>query len=182
MEFHILSLRTGDTIKVLNLAEEERSIAQRCWMWCSFALGDGILVTSLGGLGATVRREEEGGGLWAGIGRRKRYGYENLFVWDLGDGSPMPETAQVGIFRGETEVELKSLSVGPRGRIPVPQGWGEIDKYVVLSGCGRFLGACAEWKMAVWDLEQKTFDGVWRVSDAGKSPSLRPLPSGSSSS
>lgn len=175
MEFHILSLRTGDTIKVLNLAEEERSIAQRCWMWCSVALGDGILVASLGGLGAAVRRDEDDGGPWAGTGRRKRYGYENLFVWDLGDESSASETAQVGVFRGETEVESRSLAVGPRGRIPVPQGWGEVDKYVVLSGCGRFLGVCAEWKMAVWDLEQKTFDGVWRVSDAGKSLPLLKL-------
>lgn len=170
MEFHILSLRTGDTIKVLNLAEEERYIPQRCWMWCSFALGDGILVASLGGLGAAIRREEDDGGLWAGVGRRKRYGYDNLFVWDLGDEPTTPEAAQVGVFKGETEVESRSLLVGPRGRIPAPQGWGELDKYIVLSGCGRFLGVCAEWKMAVWDLEQKTFDGVWRVSDAGKPP------------
>lgn len=170
VEFHILSLRTGDTIKILNLAEEERSIAQRCYMWCSFALGDGILAASVGGLGAAIRRDEDEGGLWAGVGRRRRYGYENLFTWDLGDESPMPESTQVGVFRGETESESRSLLVGPRGRIPVPQGWGEVDKYVVLSGCGRFLGVCAEWKMAVWDLEQKTFDGVWRVSDAGKPP------------
>lgn len=176
MEFHILSLRTGDTIKVLNLADEERAIAQRCWMWCSFALGDGILVASLGGLGAAISREEEDGP-WAGIGRRKRYGYENLFVWDLGDESSSPKTAQVGAFRGETELESRSLLVSPRGRIPVPQGWGEVDKYVVLSGCGRFLGVCAEWKMAVWDLEQKTFEGLWRVKDAGK---LLALPSNNS--
>lgn len=175
MEFHILSLHTGDTIKVLDLADEERSIAHRCWMWCSFALGDGILVASLGGIGVADRREYEDGGIWIGVGRGKRYGYENLFVWDLGDESTAPETAQEGVFRGETDVESRSLAVGPRGRIPVPQGWGEVDKYVVLSGCGRFLGVSAEWKMAVWDLEQRTFDGVWRVSDAGKPSSHPPV-------
>lgn len=165
MEFHILSVQTGDTIKILNLAEEERSIAERCYMWCSFALGDGILVASLGGLGPPVRRDDDDG-MWAGIGRRKRYGYENLFLWDLGDESSLEDPPQVGIFKGETEAEANALLVAPRNRIPTPQGWGELDKYVTISGCGRYLGVCAEWKMGIWDMEQKTFQGLWRVGDA----------------
>ncbi|KAI5837322.1 hypothetical protein DFP73DRAFT_568407 [Morchella snyderi] len=165
MEFHILSVQTGDTIKILNLAEEERDIADRCYMWCSFAIGDGVLVASLGGLGPTVRRDDDDG-MWAGIGRRKKYGYENLFVWDLGDESSLDDPPQVGVFKGETEAEANALLVAPRSRIPTPQGWGELDKYITISGCGRYLGVCAEWKMAIWDMEQKTFEGLWRVGDA----------------
>ncbi|CUS07398.1 unnamed protein product [Tuber aestivum] len=162
MEFHLLSLITGDTVKILNLAEEERDIIRQCYMWCSFALGDGILVASVGGLGSTARLTGEDG-YWAHTGARRRYGYDNVFVWDLGSG---PDPAQdvmlaAGPFRGDIKGEAHMTR--PASRIPVPQGWGDLDKYIVLSGCGRYLGVTAGWKTAVWDLEERSFVGVWRA-------------------
>jgi len=174
MEFHLLSLQTGDTVKILNLAEEERSIIRQCYMWCSFTLGDGILIASLGGVGGVAPLTD--GDDWSLTGHRRRYGYENVFVWDLGS-EPDPALGVVppaGPFRGDIRGEAHMTR--PTSRIPVPQGWRDLDKYVVLSGCGRYLGVTAEWKTAVWDLEEKSFVGVWRVENAGKSP-LLPIPS-----
>jgi hypothetical protein len=165
MEFHIISLCTGDTIKVLNLAEEERDIDQQCYMWCSFVLGDGVLVASVGGI-ANVTPSPGDRGLW-GHTPRRRYGYENLFLWDLGgpeENAPEANPA-TGAFRGE--VGWGVPKTWPASRIPLPPGWGEMDKYVVLSGCGRYLGVTAGWKTAVWDFEERTFVGVWRVSNGG---------------
>jgi len=171
MEFHLLSLQTGDTVKILNLAEEERSIIRQCYMWCSFTLGDGVLVASLGGLGNVARLADEDS-YWSHTGPRRRYGYENVFVWDLGsEPDPAPDVIPAaGPFRGDIKGEAHMTR--PTSRIPVPQGWGDLDKYVVLSGCGRYLGVTAEWKTAVWDLEERSFVGVWRVENAGGSPVL----------
>ncbi|CAZ82083.1 unnamed protein product [Tuber melanosporum] len=165
MEFHLLSLQTGDTVKILNLAEEERNIIRQCYMWCSFTLGDGVLIASLGGLGSAARPTDEDG-YWGRTGRRRRYGYENVFVWDLGsEPDPTPDAIPaVGPFRGDIKGEAPMTR--PTSRIPVPRGWGNLDKYVVLSGCGRYLGVTAEWKTAVWDLEERSFVGVWGVENA----------------
>ncbi|PWW80513.1 hypothetical protein C7212DRAFT_274672 [Tuber magnatum] len=162
MEFHLLSLRTGDTVKILNLAEEERDIIRQCYMWCSFALGDGLLIASVGGFGSAALLTDEDG-YWAHTGGRSRYGYENVFVWDLGS-EPDPTSDVVpaaGPFRGDIRGEAQMTR--PASRIPVPQGWGDLDKYVVLSGCGRYLGVTAGWKTAVWDLEERSFVGVWHI-------------------
>lgn len=151
MEFHIVSLLTGDTVKILNLADEEREIGRNCYMWCSFALGDGILVGSIGGVGD--------------LGSRLNYGYENLFLWELGGSTkdpPEPTSVAEGGFRGDVAGDVPTA--GPTTRIPLPVGWGEKDKYVVLSGCGRFLGATAAQRTAMWDLEQRFFMGVWCIS------------------
>ena len=170
MEFHLLNLQTGDTVKILNLAEEERSIIRQCCMWCSFTLGDGILIASLGGIGGVAPLTD--GDYWSLTGYRRRYGYENVFVWDLGsEPDPAPEVVPAaGPFRGDIKGEVHMTR--PTSRVPVPQGWGDLDKYVVLSGCGRYLGVTAGWKTAVWDLEDKCFVGVWRVENAGESPAL----------
>ncbi|RPA99477.1 hypothetical protein L873DRAFT_1806690 [Choiromyces venosus 120613-1] len=164
MEFHLLSLQTGDTVKILNLAEEERDINRHCYMWCSFTLGDGVLVASLGGLGSATGIIDEDGH-WDPTSHRRQYGYENVFVWGLGSGpGPAPDLTPVaGPFRGDIKGEVHMTR--PTSLIPAPQGWGDVDKYLVLSGCGRYLGITADWKTAVWDLEERSFVGVWRAKN-----------------
>ncbi|KAL7275925.1 hypothetical protein RUND412_001118 [Rhizina undulata] len=160
MEFHILSLETGETIKILNLSQEERFVRPRFYMWCSFALGDNALFASIGGQGAATERPGEEIG-WSVPTRR--YGYGNVFVWDLGKEGDLRKTG-FGEDDGSDEMEIEYVK--PSSKIPLPSSWAEVDKYLTLSRDGRWLGVSAEWGMAVWDLVKKKFEGVWKVGDA----------------
>ncbi|KAK6498129.1 hypothetical protein TWF506_004368 [Arthrobotrys conoides] len=160
MEFHVIAIETGETINILDLEHEIRTIEPwvTSWYgWTSFVMTDTHLIATVGGhihedQGAE-QLEDSIARTWS---RDNRYGREEVFIWPL-------------------DISNQNMSLAPEERKILPTGklavgfnehkWWHRDRYLSLSRDGRFLAALSKYTLVVWDLWLGNNDGVVHYFD-----------------
>lgn len=142
-EFHLLSTRTGELLRILSLPGEARLSGPSLCYWTSFAVSETHLAATVGGQHGTRR-----------FFSVPRYGYPHVFVWDFSAAATGASASGSGTTPEQS----------PTTAIPLPDSWQhDSDAWTTLSADGRFLGVSVGWELAVWDLVRKRTVGRWRV-------------------
>ncbi|KAK6519022.1 hypothetical protein TWF281_003711 [Arthrobotrys megalospora] len=146
MEFHIIAIENGQTINILDLEHETRTLGifEGWYGWASFVISDTHLMATVGGnVHDSQGAEHEDDHVARTWVRGNRYGREEVFIWPL-------------------DVPDQNLSLPPEQRKILPTGrlgigfngyrWWQRDRFLSLSRDGRFLAVSSKYTLVVWDL------------------------------